>query len=93
MPSSSAPHADASPVMQPADIRAAFESGAWESPGPNVRFKAIRRNGIQLRLVEFSRGFAEHDWCGKKHVGYVLSGELAALPVTDTVTLFLVEDA
>jgi len=105
--------------MRPADIRAEFETVAWESPGPNVRFKAIRRDGAQLRLLELSRGFVEEEWCGKKHIGYVLSGELAielpegtihiregeglvlpganakhkASPVTDTVTLFLVEDA
>ena len=105
--------------MRPADIRAEFAAIAWESPAPNLRFKAITKDGVRLRLVEFSRGFVEHDWCGNKHVGYVLSGELAielptgtihvregeglvlsgpgarhkASPVTDTVTLFLVEDA
>ena len=105
--------------MQPADIRAEFGTVAWESPVPNFRFKAIRRNGVQLRLVEFTRGFVEHDWCEKKHIGYVLSGQLSiempegtalvcegqgvilsganakhkATAVTDTVTLFLVEDA
>ena len=105
--------------MPSPDIRAEFAAVPWESPAPNVRFKAITRNGVQLRLVEFSRGFVEHDWCSKKHIGYVLSGELVielpegpvhiregeglvlpgpsarhkALPVTETVTLFLVEDA
>jgi quercetin dioxygenase-like cupin family protein len=105
--------------MRPADVRLEFETIAWESPGPNVRFKAIRKNGVQLRLLEFSRGFVEHDWCSKKHIGYVLAGELAlempegtvrvragegivlsgpdakhkASALTDTVTLFLVEDA
>ena len=105
--------------MRPADVRAEFDTVAWESPAPNVRFKAIRRNEVQLRLLEFSRGFIEHDWCSKKHFGYVLSGELAlempegtvrvragegivlpgadakhkASALTDTVTLFLVENA
>jgi quercetin dioxygenase-like cupin family protein len=105
--------------VQPADVRAEFETVAWESPAPKVRFKVIRRNGVQLRLLEFSRGFVEDDWCTKKHYGYVLAGELAlempegtvhvragegivlsgvnskhkASALTDTVTLFLVEDA
>jgi quercetin dioxygenase-like cupin family protein len=104
--------------MQPADIRAAFDAMDWESPAPNVRFKAIRRGGVQLRVVEFTRGFVEHDWCEKRHIGYVLSGEIAietpdgvilvregqgivlpgpharhkACPVSDRVTLFLMED-
>lgn len=105
--------------MRPEDIRAEFETVAWESPAPKIRFKAVRRNGVQLRLLEFSRGFVEHDWCTKRHIGYVLAGELAlempegtvrlragegivlpgaktkhkATALTDTVTLFLVEDA
>jgi quercetin dioxygenase-like cupin family protein len=105
--------------MPPSDIRAEFETVAWESPAPHYRFKSIRRDGVQLRLVEFTRGFVEHDWCAKRHIGYVLSGELLvemaegktrvregegivlsganakhkASAVTDTVTLFLVEDA
>lgn len=104
--------------MQAAEIRAAFDTMAWESPAPYVRIKAIRRNGVQLRVVEFTRGFAEHDWCEKRHIGYVLSGEISietpegvthvhegqgivlsgvhakhrASPVTDSVTLFLLED-
>lgn len=105
--------------MRPADIRAEFETVAWESPAPGLRFKAIRKNGVQLRLVEFAREFVERDWCEKRHIGYVLAGEIAvempegttsvregqgivlsgsgskhkASAVTDTVTLFLVEDA
>jgi len=105
--------------MQPADVRAEFETVDWQSPAPKVRFKAISRAGVKLRLLEFSRGFVEHDWCTKKHIGYVLAGELAlempegtvhlragdgivlpgaetkhkATALTDTVTLFLVEDA
>ena len=105
--------------MRSPDIRAEFAAVPWETPARNVRFKAITKNGVQLRLLEFSRGFVEHDWCTRKHIGYVLSGELAielpegvvriregeglvlsgsgakhkASPVTETVTLFLVEGA
>ncbi len=28
----------------------------------------------QIRLVEFSEGFVEKDWCIKGHAGYVLEG-------------------
>lgn len=28
----------------------------------------------RVRLVEFSHGFVEPDWCIKGHVGYVLDG-------------------
>lgn len=104
--------------MPSPDIRAEFAAIPWESPAQNVRFKAITKNGVQLRLLELSRGFVEPDWCTKKHIGYVLSGELVielpegpvriregeglvlagpsakhkASPVTETVSLFLVED-
>lgn len=61
--------------MPSPDIRAEFATVPWESPGQNVRFKAITKNGVQLRLLEFRRGFVEHDWCSKKHTGYVVSGE------------------
>jgi hypothetical protein len=105
--------------MQLAEICAEFEAVAWETPAANIRFKAIRRERVQLRLLELTRGFVEHDWCEKRHFGYVLTGELAielpegtirvregqgivlsgastrhkASPVTNKVTLFLVEDA
>ena len=105
--------------MPSPDFRVEFAALPWESPAPNVRFKAVTRNGVQLRLLELGRGFIEHDWCSRKHIGYVVAGELVietpqgsvhvregeglvlpgpgaehkASPVTDTVTLFLVEDA
>jgi quercetin dioxygenase-like cupin family protein len=31
----------------------------------------------QIRLVEFSYGFIEPDWCSKGHAGYVMDGEFA----------------
>ncbi|MHC4798107.1 MAG: phosrestin, partial [Planctomycetota bacterium] len=41
-----------------------------------VRFKTCQQGGKQLRLVEFTRGFVEPDWCTKGHIGYVLEGQL-----------------
>ena len=52
-----------------------FESMGWEVPEVGVRFKVYQREGRQLRLVEFAKGF-ELDWCSEGHVGYVLEGEL-----------------
>lgn len=42
---------------------------------PGVRFKAFEHHGRKLRLVEFTRGFQEPDWCRRGHIGYVLEGE------------------
>jgi len=53
-----------------------FKSIVWEQPTAGVRFKAYEQNGRKLRLVEFSEGFVEPDWCRKSHIGYVLEGQL-----------------
>ncbi len=56
--------------------KVSFESWPWQSPSSCARFKAFQHVNRRLRLVEFSRGFAEPDWCTKGHVGYVLAGEM-----------------
>lgn len=53
-----------------------FDALPWQSPAPGVRFKAVSRGGQKLRLVEFSAGFVEADWCRKAHTGWVLEGAL-----------------
>lgn len=53
-----------------------FEELDWESPAPGARHKVFRRDGKQLRLVEFTSDFIEPHWCEKGHAGIVLSGEL-----------------
>ncbi|MHC4499685.1 MAG: cupin domain-containing protein [Planctomycetota bacterium] len=53
-----------------------FRSMGWESPTAGVRFKAYEQDGKKLRLVEFTRGFVEQDWCRKGHIGYVLEGQM-----------------
>lgn len=53
-----------------------FSKLAWEVAAPGARFKAFRQNGKQLRLVEFTNDFIEHDWCENGHIGIVLNGEL-----------------
>jgi quercetin dioxygenase-like cupin family protein len=54
-----------------------FESMDWESPAPGVRYKAYIRGDHKVRLVEFSEGFREENWCTKGHIGYVLEGRFS----------------
>ena len=56
--------------------RVLFESLDWQSPMPGARFKVYRDGNKQVRLLEFTSGFVEPDWCAKGHVGLVLHGEL-----------------
>jgi hypothetical protein len=41
-----------------------------------ARFKAHRRDGKQIRLLEFTAAFVEPDWCEKGHIGIVLEGAI-----------------
>jgi quercetin dioxygenase-like cupin family protein len=56
------------------DVLVLFDDLAWESPSPGVRFKAFVRGSQRLRLLEFSEGFEEADWCTKGHAFQVLQG-------------------
>ena len=56
-----------------------FDKLAWEIAAPGARYKAFRKNGKQLRLVEFTKDFIEPDWCEKGHIGIVLNGELEVI--------------
>jgi hypothetical protein len=53
-----------------------FDKLPWESPRPGVRYKAFVSGTQQLRLLEFSDGFEEKEWCTKGHAFYVLDGLL-----------------
>lgn len=53
-----------------------FDSIPWEMPAEGVRFKAYKRKGKQIRLVEFTDKFVETDWCTKGHIVYILEGQL-----------------
>ncbi len=59
-----------------AEQRVDFESLEWQSPLPGARFKVFQQGNRRLRLVEFTKGFVEPDWCVKGHIGYVLEGEM-----------------
>jgi len=54
-----------------------FDALPWNEPVKGVRSKTVVRGNQQLRLVEFSHGFAEADWCRKGHAGIVLEGEFS----------------
>jgi len=54
-----------------------FEAMPWQEPAKGVRSKTVVKGKQQLRLVEFSYGFAENDWCVKGHAGIVLVGAFA----------------
>ena len=56
--------------------RVDFKLMEWEKPAEKVRFKAYEQDGKKLRLVEFSKGFVEPDWCMKGHIGYILEGKM-----------------
>jgi quercetin dioxygenase-like cupin family protein len=51
-----------------------FEKIGWTTPAVGVRFKAYVCNNQRIRLLEFSEGFVEHEWCTSGHIGYVLEG-------------------
>ncbi|HSM93788.1 MAG TPA: hypothetical protein VLT47_12975 [Anaeromyxobacteraceae bacterium] len=56
------------------DVLVPFDALPWESPMPGVRFKAFVRGGQRLRLLEFSPGFEEPEWCTRGHAFHVLTG-------------------
>ena len=58
------------------DYKVDFDAIPWTSPKPGARFKVYKEDTHQLRLVEFSNGFTEKEWCLKGHRGYILEGEL-----------------
>ena len=54
-----------------------FEKIEWNNTAIGMRTKLFINGNQQLRLVEFSEGFVEYDWCQKGHAGYVLDGEFS----------------
>lgn len=54
-----------------------FDKIPWTEPAKGIRSKAVVKGNQRIRLVEFSYGFIEPDWCRKGHAGYVLDGEFA----------------
>jgi quercetin dioxygenase-like cupin family protein len=57
-------------------VRLALNALPWETPLPRLRTKAIERDGVRFRIMEFETGFEEPDWCHRPHRGFLLSGRL-----------------
>lgn len=56
------------------DLLVRFDDIPWEALAAGVRFKAFVREGQRLRLLEFSPGFEEAEWCTRGHAFHVLEG-------------------
>jgi len=54
-----------------------FDEIEWTNAGVGVRYKAFVHGNQRLRLVEFSEGFVEPDWCRRGHAGIVIEGNFA----------------
>jgi len=54
-----------------------FDTIPWAEPAKGVREKRFICGNQQIRIVEFSEGFIEPDWCQKGHAAYVLEGEFS----------------
>jgi len=54
-----------------------FDAIEWMNAGSGVRYKVFLHGNQRLRLVEFSDGFIEEDWCTNGHAGIVLDGSFA----------------
>jgi quercetin dioxygenase-like cupin family protein len=54
-----------------------FDSIEWTIADTGVRYKAFIHGNQRLRLVEFSDGFFEQDWCVYGHAGIVLDGSFS----------------
>ena len=54
-----------------------FDKLEWNEHAKGIRFKVFRHGIQQIRLLEFSEGFVEAEWCQKGHAGYVINGEFS----------------
>ncbi len=63
-----------------------FDSLPWDIPISGVRCKAVRSDGRQLRLVEYTPEMAPH-WCEKGHIGCILDGRFE-IQFTDETIIF-----
>jgi len=59
------------------NFRIDFEKIPWIESVNGCRQKKFIYENQQVRIVEFSEGFIEQDWCKKGHAGYVLDGEFS----------------
>ena len=55
--------------------KAEFKELPWERPAEGVRHKCVERDGVRIRLVEYTKEMSRH-WCERGHYGYVIEGRL-----------------
>lgn len=72
--------------------RIAFDKEPLLEPAEGVRCQTVLRGGHQLRIVEFTPGFRETEWCNKAHLGYILTGQME-IEFSDSVEVFTAGDA
>jgi quercetin dioxygenase-like cupin family protein len=58
------------------DFKVDFGSMEWQSRRQGARYKLFQQGSRQLRLVEFTSGEVDPNWCSEGHIGFVLSGAL-----------------
>jgi len=51
-----------------------FDDMEWISGGTGKRYKVFIHGNQRSRLVEYSYGFVEQNWCALAHAGIVLEG-------------------
>jgi len=53
-----------------------FQKMAWEAVATGTTQKVHQHNTKTIRMVRFEYPFVEQHWCQKRHVGYVVQGNL-----------------
>ena len=51
-----------------------FDLLDWITPAKGIRYKKFKNGSNVIRLLEFSEGFLEEEYCPKGHACYVLEG-------------------
>jgi hypothetical protein len=52
-----------------------FSDLDWQQE-EHLRFKERRLGSHKIRLIEYSSGFQQENWCKRAHTGYVLEGSI-----------------
>lgn len=64
-----------------------FESFKWEevTPGKGQKLFTVGKN--RIRILELSNGYKEANWCDKRHIGYVIEGQVTIVFEDKDITL------
>jgi hypothetical protein len=68
-----------------------FQQIQWQTPAVGVRFKEFINGNRKIRLLEFTEGFLEKEYCIHAHVIYVLDGPFT-LDFNGTMEIFKTGD-